>query len=144
VEAKKITYSYVASLDVLESIREMLTQAGNDIGLSKRKTYQLTLAIDEIATNVIKYGYQEAGISDGFFDLIIEFKEGELIVSLEDTATPFNPIEHSLPTEEDLNIPLEERPIGGLGVMIARQSVDEFKYEFVNNKNRNIFIVKTN
>ncbi|MBT3383681.1 MAG: ATP-binding protein [Prolixibacteraceae bacterium] len=144
MEAKKITYSYVASLDVLESIREMLTQAGNDIGLSKRKTYQLTLAIDEIATNVIKYGYQEAGISDGFFDLIIEFKEGELIVSLEDTATPFNPIEHSLPTEEDLNIPLEERPIGGLGVMIARQSVDEFKYEFVNNKNRNIFIVKTN
>ena len=142
MEAKKLTYTYNASLDVLEPIRELLTQVGNDVGLSKKKTYNLTLAIDEIVTNVIKHGYLAAGVTNGVFELIIELKEDQIVVCLEDTATPFNPLEHILPSEEDLSTPLEERSIGGLGVMIARQSVDEFKYEFKNNTNKNIFIVK--
>lgn len=136
------TNTYKATLDVLELIRELLTQEGQDVGLSKKKTYNLCLAVDEIATNVIRHGYMEAGIKNGVFDLIIDKNEHELVVTIEDTGTPFDPIKHNLPTKEELKIPLEERPIGGLGVMIARQSVDKFKYEFSENKNKNIFIVK--
>ncbi len=136
------TITYEASLDVLEPIRKLLTQIGQEVELSKKKTYGLCLAVDEIATNVIRHGYEEAGITDGVFDLIIKKNDNQLVVTIVDAGTPFNPLEHNLPTEQDLSIPLEERPIGGLGVMIARQSVDEFKYEFSNNKNRNIFIVR--
>lgn len=133
---------YQASLDVLESIRELLTQAGQDVDLSKKKIYGLCLAVDEIATNIIRHGYEEAGITDGAFDVVIRREANEFVVTLVDNGLPFNPLEHLLPTEEDLNAPLETRPIGGLGVMIARQSVDEFKYEFSDNHNKNIFIVK--
>jgi anti-sigma regulatory factor (Ser/Thr protein kinase) len=142
METQTQTITYKASLDVLEPIRELLTQIGQEVGLSKKKTYNLCLAVDEIATNVIRHGYMEAGVTDGVFDLIIEKDDNQLVVRIEDIGMAFNPLEHNLPTEEDLNIPLENRPIGGLGVMIARQSVDEFKYEFSGNHNKNIFIVK--
>ena len=92
--------------------------------------------------NKIKHGYLENGNENGEFNVIVEKTENELLTIIEDSAVQYNPLEHVLPTEQDLSTPLEERPIGGLGVMIARQSVDEFKYEFTNNKNRNIFIVK--
>jgi anti-sigma regulatory factor (Ser/Thr protein kinase) len=134
--------TFKATLDVLEPIRELLGQAGKRVGLSSKKTYNLCLAVDEIATNIIKHGYLETGVTDGLFDLVIEEGKDSLVVTLVDTAIPFNPLEHHLPTESDLSIPLEQRPIGGLGVMIARQSVDEYKYEYADHKNKNIFIVK--
>jgi serine/threonine-protein kinase RsbW len=142
METQTQTITFPASLDVLEPIRELLTQTGQEVGLNKKQTYGLCLAVDEIATNVIRHGYDEAGITDGKFDLIIEKNENQLAVTIVDEGRPFNPLEHNLPTEEDLNMPLEERPIGGLGVMMARQSVDEFNYEFSENHNKNIFIVK--
>lgn len=142
METQTQTITYKASLDVLEPIRELLTLIGQEVGLNKKKTYGLCLAVDEIATNVIRHGYMEAEITNGEFDLIVEKSNSQLVVTIVDAGTPFNPLEHNLPTEEDLNIPLEDRPIGGLGVMIARQSVDEFKYEFSGNHNKNIFIVK--
>ncbi|MCF8369986.1 MAG: ATP-binding protein [Bacteroidales bacterium] len=135
------TITYKATLDVLEPIRELLTQTGQEVGLDKKKTYNLCLAVDEIATNVIRHGYSEAGIKDGEFNLIVAKSDNQLVVTIVDAGTPFNPLEHNVPTAEDLTIPLEERPIGGLGVLIARQSVDEFNYEFSGNRNRNIFIV---
>jgi serine/threonine-protein kinase RsbW len=142
MDTQSQTITYKASLDVLEPIRELLTQIGKEVGLDKKKTYGLCLAVDEIATNVIRHGYEEAGITNGKFNLIIEKGDNKLVVTIADTGAPFNPLEHILPTEEDLNIPLEDRPIGGLGVMMARQSVDEFNYEFSGNHNKNIFIVK--
>lgn len=142
METHTQTITYKATLDVLEPIRDQLTETGREVGLDKKKTYGLCLAVDEIVTNVIRHGYMEAGVTDGVFDLIIEKGDNQLIVTIVDSGTPFNPLVHNVPTEEDLKLPLEERPIGGLGVLMARQSVDEFKYEFSGNHNRNIFIVE--
>lgn len=142
MEAKTETRTFAANLDSLEPIREFLTAEGNSIGLDKKKIYGLCLAVDEIVTNIINHGYIESGLLDGTVDVIISSDNATLTVVLEDSAVPFDPMKHIVPTQEDLSAPLEERPIGGLGVMIAKQSVDEFMYEFVNKKNRNIFIVK--
>lgn len=135
------TYTFDANLDVLELIRNILNDLGKETGLDNKKSYQLKLAVDEIATNIIKHGYLEAGVNDGKFDLVIDINTDKIAVTLVDNGAPFNPLEFSTPTEKDLDIPLEERPIGGLGVMIAKQSVDEFLYKFENGQNKNIFIV---
>ncbi len=141
MESQKHRNTFNAKLDVLEKIRELITQRCIENGYGKKEIYKLTLAVDEITTNIIKHGYLENGIIDGTFDLIIQPKESQFVVSLEDDAAKYNPLDQVLPSEKDLNTPLEERPIGGLGVMIARQSVDEFKYEYKEQKNRNIFII---
>jgi len=135
------TQLFEASVDALEPIRDFVTEKSIAAGADNKKNYMLCLAIDEIATNIMRYGYPRAGISDGVINVSITTGNGSLTVVLEDSAMPFNPLEQSVPTEEDMSKPLEERPIGGLGIMLAKQSVDEYKYEFIGNKNRNIFII---
>jgi len=132
---------FSANLDSLEPIREFLTDSANKLGLDKNKTYKLCLAIDEIATNIINYGYLNSGITNGIIDVVVYSSKELLTVILEDKAIAFNPFENKLPGVEDLTLPLEERPIGGLGIMLAKENVDEFRYEFENGKNRNIFCV---
>lgn len=132
--------SFKAIIDSLTPIRDFLSEAGMSVGLDKKKIYNLCLAADEIVTNIIRHGYEESGIVDGIVDITAIIDNTKLTVVMEDDAVPYDPLKHILPSEEDLNTPLENRPVGGLGVMIARQSVDEFKYEY-NGRNRNIFVV---
>ncbi|MDB5240900.1 MAG: anti-sigma regulatory factor [Spirosoma sp.] len=129
-------------LDSLEDIRQVVKEESQRVKLSKKATYNLLLAVDEIATNIIVHGYEETG-TQGTVDLIIEHTDGQLSVILEDDATPFDPLKRELPKEDFFSMPLEERPIGGMGIHLTINGVDEFRYEFVNHRNRNIFIMKT-
>lgn len=141
---KKATESrnFIASLDSLEPMRDFVSQKGSEAGLNKKQIYGLCLAVDEISTNIILYGYQSSGITDGVISIKINFENDIFVVILEDKATPFNPLEARTPDENELGLPLEERKIGGLGIMMAKESVDEFRYEFKDGKNLNVFSVK--
>jgi anti-sigma regulatory factor (Ser/Thr protein kinase) len=52
---------------------------------------------------------------------------------------PYDPTK--TPSPDDFDVPLEDRPIGGLGVFLARQAVDEFRYERVDGHNRSILVI---
>ena len=125
----------------LEPIREFIATFATANDIDKKKIFKLILAVDEIATNIMNYGYPLAGIDDGTIQVSIGYQERQLRVVLEDYAIPFNPIEKSMPTPEDLIKPVEDRPIGGLGIFLARQSVDLFDYEYRDGRNRNILVV---
>ena len=127
----------------LEPMRNFISAFGSAMSIDKNKVYKLTLAVDEIAANIINYGYPGAGINDGTIHVSIDYNDKKLTIVLEDNAIPFNPLKRMLPTPEDLAKPIEEKSIGGLGILIARQSVDAFDYEFTDGKNRNTFVVDT-
>jgi serine/threonine-protein kinase RsbW len=129
-----------ASLDSLKRIRDFVKEAAAAAGLGQHHTYKLTLAIDEIATNIITHGYYEAGRTG---DILVHANlgEGEVEITLEDTGIPFNPLTHADPA--NLDAPLAERDIGGLGVFLAQQNVDEFRYAFENGRNHNIFVMRS-
>lgn len=141
MEASTKSQKFSDNLDSLGPIREFLSDSAKLAGLDKSRTYKLCLAIDEIATNIINYGYLRSGIENGIIDVTIQIENNQLIVTLEDTATPFNPFNRKMPNDEELKKPLEERPIGGLGILLAKENVDEFNYKYQNNKNRNIFVM---
>ena len=67
--------------------------------------------------------------------------EQSLTIAIEDTARPFDPTAQALPDEAELDMPLDERPIGGLGVLLARESVDDLRYEYIDGRNRTIITV---
>jgi serine/threonine-protein kinase RsbW len=135
------TKSFPGEVDSLDSLRGYIGELSARAGLSKKSTYSLKLAIDEIATNIILYGYEKAGLKADFH-VLSEINDQELIVILEDEAAAFDPLAKEMPVDEDLTRPLEEREIGGLGIFLTINGVDDFSYEYANGHNRNKFIMK--
>jgi serine/threonine-protein kinase RsbW len=124
-----------ATLDSLGAIAEYVLAAAASAGLDKRASYNLRLAVDEIVTNIIVYGYADTDLQ-GVLELSANIDDGTLTVSVEDSGVAYDPRQAPVP---DTSLPLEERPIGGLGVYLAMKSVDEFLYERVGDRNRNTF-----
>lgn len=129
------------TLDSLESIRKYVTEQAKVAGLDKKSVYKLTLAVDEIASNIINYGYVKHGLAG---DIVLNSKltDAELIVTLEDSAVPYDPRETEVDAENEIAKPLDDRGIGGLGIFLAVNGVDRFDYEYVNDRNRNIFAMR--
>lgn len=127
-------------LESLGAIGRYVAAAATAAGLDRPAAYKLRLAVDEIATNAVVHGYQEAGLS-GEVAVSATIDERTLLIAVEDTARPFDPTAMILPDEEELDRPLEQRPIGGLGVMLAREGVDDLRYERVEGRNRTMIIV---
>lgn len=126
-------------LDSLSEIGQYVNAAAQAAGLEKKVAYRLRLAVDEVATNSIIHGYEESGTTG---DLVVraEMDSEKLTIIVEDSAPPFDL--RSLQERPDhIDKPVEDRPIGGLGVFLTIQNVDKFDYEYVDHHNRNIFIV---
>jgi anti-sigma regulatory factor (Ser/Thr protein kinase) len=132
--------SVPAALDSLAAIRHYAREAATRAGIDAERAYKLQLAVDEVATNIISHGYKDAGPS-AVISISSEIRANSLVVTLEDHAPAFDPRTVRLPDAEDLATPLEDRPIGGLGLFLAIQGVDRFDYRREGNLNLNIFEV---
>ena len=132
--------SVPGTLDSLKPIADFVLAAAAEIHLDKKATYKLRLAVDEIATNIILHGYEEAGLT-GTIQLSAAIDDQTLKITLEDQAIPYDPLQTELVEAEELQRPLAERRMGGLGVYLAIEGVDQFHYERVGECNHNIFIV---
>jgi serine/threonine-protein kinase RsbW len=129
-----------AQLDVLSSVGAFVLKAAENAGLDRRAAYRLRLAVDEMATNIIVHGNPLEHSGDDEIRLTSEIDDRSLTITLEDRGPEFNPLEHETP-EGHIDKPMEQRPIGGLGVFLAIRGVDSFVYERVNDRNRSTFIV---
>lgn len=124
--------------EYLSQVMDYAVWAGTAFGLDEAAVYRLSLAVDEIATNVVLHGYQDAG-REGDLVFWSETTAKQLFFFLEDTGQPFDP--RQVPRPRDLDLPLEERRDGGLGIFLALWGVDDFTYEQINGKNRSVFVM---
>ena len=127
-------------LDALQEVRDYVQRAAEMAGVDRKSAYKLRLAVDELATNSILYGYQQAGRS-GEIEVQATIDPQRLTIVVEDSAATFDPRESMAVEEERVDTPVEERPVGGLGIFLALQGVDQFDYTYTNGHNRNILIV---
>jgi anti-sigma regulatory factor (Ser/Thr protein kinase) len=135
------TLTLPGELDSLEPIAQLVIEQARIAGLDEKATYQLRLAVDEIATNIVIHGYQEHGMT-GEIIISADYDERSLTVTLEDTSPHYDPFDRDIQrVEEDFNKPLQERQIGGLGIYFAMRAVHDFRYEYREGRNRNIFVV---
>ena len=125
-----------ARTESLAAMAEFIDRALGELQAPKEVVHKLTLSLDEAVTNVASYAYPEGG---GKMSLTIE-SDGELFrARLTDHGRPFNPLEQP---EPDLNVPIEERKIGGLGIHLIRKMADEFRYNRINDTNELIIGVR--
>lgn len=106
----------------LTAIRDFVETKVVELGADHDHVYDIAAAVDEAACNVIIHGYGDQG---GILEIEVDRQGNMLIVYLRDQAPVFDPT--TLPTP-DITQPLEERPIGGMGVHIMRQHVDEIQH----------------
>jgi serine/threonine-protein kinase RsbW len=127
-----------ATLEQLEVLAEFVIRAAQDAGLEKKPAYRLRLAVDEISTNIVTHGYQEMGVV-GTITISQALSDEALIVTLEDTAVFYNPLDEQEVSDEELHKPLEQRQLGGLGIFLTLRGVDRFTYERSGHLNLNHF-----
>ena len=130
-----------AVLASLAELRRYAREAAAAAGIKEERSYQLQLAVDEIATNIISYGYKDAGPT-GEISICSAITNDALVIALEDRAPAFDPRARQMPDDDELSKPLEERDIGGLGIYLAIEGVDRFDYRREGERNLNIFEVR--
>ncbi len=102
--------------EFVESVADI---AKLDVGM----TMSLNLALEEAVTNVIMYAYPPG--SDGLVDVEAVIREKELRFILSDSGVAFDP---TAAPEADITLDVSERPIGGLGIFLVRNIMDEVTY----------------
>jgi anti-sigma regulatory factor (Ser/Thr protein kinase) len=127
------------TLASLATIRKFVCAAAEGAGFGHSAAYRLSLAVDEIATNIIVHGYDDAGRKG---DIIVwsEMDDLNLQVHVDDTGVAYDI--SSREHVDSLEQPLEEREEGGLGLFLAFQGVDELRYGQFEDKNRHTFVLK--
>jgi hypothetical protein len=100
--------------------------------------YGLSSRSDEIATNVVSYGYGPPHRRGWAAGRVGRLARGDA----RGLGTPFDPRTRELPGEKELSRPLEEREPGGLGILLAIQGVDRFDYRRVGDRNETVFEVR--
>ena len=118
----------------LNDMRDFLEQAVLTLGGSDDDAGDLVLAVNEAVTNVLLHGYDS---QPGPVTICVEVVDNDLRVVLTDSAPPFDPTRVPPP---DIFLPLEDRPLGGLGVHMMRQLTDELLYRPLADGNELIFV----
>jgi serine/threonine-protein kinase RsbW len=135
------TLTLPGELSSLDAIGDFVLEQARLAGLDKHTTYQLRLAVDELATNSIIHGYQEHNLN-GDIGISADIDDHALTIVIEDSAVPFDPLQRDLEqVEEGFDKPLVDRPIGGLGIFFVRKAVHDFRYERRDGRNRNILTI---
>ena len=92
--------------------------------------HDLQLALEEHLTNIVSYGHAEGKPHP--IRICLQLDESSVRVEIADRGSPFNPLDHPPP---DLHQPIEERPIGGLGIYMMRKAMDGMAYRRENGRN---------
>ncbi len=104
---------------------------GRENWSSEELVWQIRLVLEEVVTNIISYGYENH--TDHTIEVQIVDSEQAVTLSVRDGACPFNLLEYPVP---DLEIPLEDRKIGGMGIHMVRQIMDTIDYKREAGENR--------
>ncbi|MEM8637602.1 MAG: anti-sigma regulatory factor [Cyanobacteria bacterium P01_G01_bin.54] len=130
----------VGELASLSTIADYIKQLAQEAGLDTHQSYNLRLAVDEVSTNIVLHGYGPAE-QPGWLEFDAILTPQQLTVILEDTGVMYDPRQLNQCELLQLDLPLEQRPPGGLGIYLAMRGVDEFHYERLSDRNRTRFIV---
>jgi len=117
-------------LSELERLSLLVEEFGGENNFKTEEEYAIYLCLEEMVTNVISYAWPDGG--EHTIDIRLAVGEESIRVEIDDDGVEFNPVEFGAP---DTAAPAEERPIGGLGIHLVKQTMDDMFYQRVDNRN---------
>lgn len=128
--ADRVSLELRNSLSELDTLGQILQQFGEELGLANKTLFQICLAMEEIVSNIISYGYTDDAVH--WIKIALSHDKGIITIRLEDDGIPFNPL---WAQEPDCECPLEQRKVGNLGIHLCKKVMDDMIYERFGNKN---------
>lgn len=132
---KEIRFSN--NLNEIAQLADFIEKIGEKLSLSPETTMNINLALEEAVANIIMYAYP----SEEQHDILLRVTstETQLIFLLTDKGLSFDPTQVD---DIDVNLPIEDRPIGGLGIFLIRSIMNEVTYQRLDDENH--LIMKKN
>lgn len=124
--------SIILANDIAEisKLNQFIDEMGEEFSLAPDIVFNLNLVLEEAVVNVINYAYPKE--DHQFIYLSAKLNEGSIVLVLTDTGKEFDP---TMVPDADITLSAEDRPIGGLGIFLIRQIMNEVKYERIEGKN---------
>ncbi|MBO4682922.1 MAG: SpoIIE family protein phosphatase [Bacilli bacterium] len=119
---------------VVEFVNKFLAQ----FEVEQKIVSQIDISIDEICSNIFNYAYKDSD-KNGTIEVNISITNKVVTMHFVDTGSPFNPLEKEDP---NVNLPLEERKEGGLGIYLVKKMMDSVSYHYSKNKENILTITK--
>ena len=125
-----------SEVENISTVMKFINAGLDALSCPERTRAQIKLAIDEIFGNICFYAYDQ-GAGPVTVCMKNEEEPPAVIISFCDSGKPYNPLEAE---EPDLDLPGEDRPIGGLGIFLVQSTMDDLYYEY--KEDRNILTLK--
>ena len=101
-----------------------------DNKLANKVIHDVQLALDEVVTNIVEYGYDDD--DEHLIDIKFILNEQSLKIIIIDDAKPYNILDKKDP---DTSLSLDEKPIGGLGIYLVKRLMTNIDYDYRDGKN---------
>ena len=120
-----------AVVDNLDAVNSFVHKSIEQFEVSKHTLMQLDLVVEEIFVNIASYAYSP---NTGLVKILLNIETDPLAISLTfiDSGIPYNPLEKSDP---DVNLSVDDRQIGGLGIFLTKNFVDDISYQCLDGRN---------
>lgn len=124
--------SIILANDISEisKLNDFIEEIGNEFSLTPDVVFNLTLVLEEAVVNVINYAYPKEEHESIY--LSAKMHDGSIVLVLTDTGKEFDPTQAP---DADVTLSADDRQIGGLGIFLIRQIMNEVKYERIEGKN---------
>lgn len=113
-----------AELESLSIFRDFIADCCGRHDVPDKNVFDLKLAVDEACTNIIEHGYK--GMDPGSIILSFRVEPDRVLVQITDFGHIFEPTDAPKP---DIEAPLEDRPLGGMGLYLIYQTMDNIDYQ---------------
>ena len=114
----------------LERVAQFIEEISEELGLSMELQMNLNLVMEEMVSNVIFYAYPEG--TDAEIELMVEDDGKELTFVLSDQGREFDP---TLKEDADIDVNPIDREIGGMGIYIVKNIMNQVTYQRLEGKN---------
>jgi sigma-B regulation protein RsbU (phosphoserine phosphatase) len=109
----------------LKRVSEVLEAFSEEHGVPDPIAMKVGLAFDELLNNIISYGFQADDTGSHFIEITAELTSNRMTIVIRDDGVPFNPFTLAQP---NIELSIEEREIGGLGIELVRKLMDSVAY----------------
>ena len=99
---------------------------------------KVSIALDELLNNIISYGFDDD--KDHGINIQFDYADQRLEISVQDDGKPFNPFDQLMP---DTSLSIEQRDIGGLGVLLVNELMSEVNYQRLQGSNIFTLVLNT-